>query len=118
MGARIMCRAAVALGILLLGLAGRVTLGANVTWIAMTGFWSSGGNWQRGQGTTGTDAIADFSQLNLTANIVVELDTPRTVGSMIFGDTIPSNNWLLDNNGNSANVLTLAVSSGSPTIQV
>ena len=62
--------------------------------------------------------IADFSTLNITADDTVHLDSARTIGGLKFGDTTPSNNWILDNNGNAANVLTLAVSSGSPTITV
>ena len=66
----------------------------------------------------GTDGIADFSTLNITADDTVHLDTARTIGQLKFGDTTPSNNWILDNNGNFFNVLTLAVSSGTPTITV
>src|SRR6516164_7243959 len=120
MGARIMCRAAVAAGILLLGPTVCVTQGQSGTWIATTGakLWSGTGNWQSGIVANGIDGVADFSTLNLTADNTVELDSSRTIGALMFGDTVPSNNWFLDNNLNSNNVLTLAVSSGSPTITV
>lgn len=48
----------------------------------------------------------------------MHLDSPRTVGSISFDDTTPSNNWTIDNNGDPTNSITLAVSSGTPSIQV
>ena len=42
----------------------------------------------------------------------------RTLGGLIFGDTTPSNDWTIDNSGLTSEVLSLAVSSGSPIIQV
>lgn len=89
-------------------------------WIDTTsgGLWSKPGNWTGGNIADGTGATADFSTLNITANNTVHLDSARAVGFLNFGDTTPSNNWTLDNNGNSLNTLTLAASSGSPVIQV
>ncbi|HEV3415730.1 MAG TPA: hypothetical protein VG056_02920, partial [Pirellulales bacterium] len=94
--------------------------GTNGTWIDATtgGLWSSSANWSGGTIADGTDGIADFSTLNIAADNTVHLDTARTIGTLKFGDTTPSNNWTLDNNGNSPNILTMAVSSGSPLIQV
>jgi fibronectin-binding autotransporter adhesin len=37
---------------------------------------------------------------------------------MNFGDVTPSHNWILDNNGNSANTIQMAVSAGVPQIWV
>ncbi len=92
---------------------------ANGTWTNPTsGLWSNPGNWSGGTIADGTDGIADFSTLNITADDTVHLDSSRTIGTLKFGDTTPSNNWIIDNNGNSANVLTLATSSGMPLIQV
>ena len=89
------------------------------TWIDATsgGFWTAGGNWSGGIPNS-TDAIADFSTLNITADNVVHLNASETVGSLLFGDTTASNNWVLDNNGSASNILTLSVSSGAPTITV
>ncbi|HEV2972555.1 MAG TPA: autotransporter-associated beta strand repeat-containing protein [Pirellulales bacterium] len=94
--------------------------GTNGTWIDATsgGLWSANANWSGGNIANGTDGIADFSTLNITADNTVHLDSARTIGQLKFGDTTPSNNWILDNNGNAADILTLAVSSGSPTITV
>ena len=62
--------------------------------------------------------IADFSTLSITADDTVHMNGPETVGTLLFGDTTPSNNWILDNNNSGGNILTLAVTSGSPTITV
>jgi fibronectin-binding autotransporter adhesin len=94
---------------------------ANGTWSNATsgGLWSSGSNWQNGIIADGGDNTADFGTLDITADNTVHLDSARTIGNLIFGDsTTPSHNWILDNNSNATNVLTLAVASGTPTIQV
>ena len=100
---------------------GTSALAINGTWIDTTsgGLWSVNANWGGiGAIANGTDAIADFSTLDITADDTVHLDSARTIGQLKFGDTVPSNNWVLDNNGNAADILTLAVSTGSPTITV
>ena len=100
--------------------AGQTALAVNGTWIDTTsgGLWSATTNWSGGIVANGTDGIADFSTLDITADNTVHLDSGRTIGQLKFGDTNPSNNWILDNNGNSFNLLTLAVSSGTPAITV
>ncbi len=82
------------------------------------GLWSNGANWQGGNIATGTGASANFGTLNFTSDQTVHLDLSEIVGSLIFGDTSPSNNWTLDDNGITGNTLTLAVTSGTPTIAV
>jgi autotransporter-associated beta strand protein len=82
------------------------------------GLWMNGANWTDGAVALGPDATANFNQINITADpTLVHLDQPLSIGSMIFGDTSGSQTWKLDNNGDAANILTLA-SSGSPTITV
>jgi len=89
-------------------------LGADGTWTNLAGgAWSTAGNWLGGTVADGTDAIADFSTLNITAGTFVNNDAARTVGTLHFGDTTASHNWTLQNAA-----LTLAVSSGTPTITV
>ncbi len=67
----------------------------------------------------GISGVADFSTLNITADDTVHLDSARTIGQLKFGNTgLSSNNWILDNNGNSANTLTMQVSFGNPQIAV
>ncbi len=84
------------------------------TWTSLAGgAWSTTGNWAGSAVADGTNAVADFSTLNITADAVVNSDAPRTVGTLRFGDTTPSHNWELTNS-----TLTLATSSGVPTIDV
>jgi len=85
--------------------------------------WSVSGNWVANTIADGSGATADFSTLDIPAATTVNLDSPRTIGNLIFGDTntaTPSAPtqvvWILANNGNPANVLTLA--GGTPTITV
>jgi autotransporter-associated beta strand protein len=89
------------------------------TWVApfTNGFWNASSNWTGGV-PNGVGAIADFSTLDISFDDSVHLDAPETVGTLIFGDALPTNNWTLDNNGLLSNVLTLAVNSGAPTITV
>src|SRR4051812_23909865 len=86
-------------------------LAANGTWVVNnTGLWSTPGNWLANTVASGIDATADFSTVNITADRTVHLDSARTLGTLTFGDaTLASNNWLLDNNGNALNIITLDV---------
>lgn len=98
------------------------THAANGTWTDTTtgGLWSSASNppWAGGAVADGAGFTADFSTLNITSDNTVHLDTARTIGNLHFGDTDTSSaaGWILNNNGNGANILTL--SGGSPTITV
>jgi autotransporter-associated beta strand protein len=86
-------------------------------WInASGGSWATGGNWQGDSIADGADVLADFATLNLAANPAVVLDGTRTVGGLLFADTTPSHNWTL--NTGSGGPLTLAVSSGTPSVRV
>jgi autotransporter-associated beta strand protein len=84
------------------------------------GTWSTAANWTNAYiPQSGLDAAADFTQVGLTNDTTVDLDAPVTAGTLFFGDTAtPLANWIVDNNGNSANILTLGVSSGSPLVYV
>jgi fibronectin-binding autotransporter adhesin len=80
--------------------------------------WSTVNNWSPNFVVPdGVDWIADFGTINITADNTVNLDSSRTVGTLKFGDTTPSNGWTLNDNG-PGSILTLAVSSGTPQIQV
>ena len=95
------------------------TFATNGSWSNPAGgAWSATTNWLNGSIANGTDALADFSTINLTADATVALDSARTVGVLKFGDTTPSNNWLLNNDFNPANILTLSTSAGTPDIIV
>src|SRR5207244_3377555 len=68
----------------------------------------------------GLGAVPTFGNFDLLANNTVSLDTPRTISGFSFGDTGAASpaSWVIDDNGNTANVLTLDVASGSPTVTV
>jgi len=89
---------------------------ASGTWITASGTsdWSVAGNWAGGTIADGIDATANFSSLNITTNTGVVLDSSRTVGGLTFGDQTAGSSWTLSNSGGS--VLTLAVTSGAPTV--
>ena len=78
-----------------------------------SGDWETLGNWSDGVVPDATDAVADFSTLDLTAPSTVNNETPRTVGILRFADTSPSHDWVVANS-----TLTLATSLGMPTIIV
>ena len=102
---------------------------ANGTWVqaspsgAQT-LWSSGLNWASGTIADGPGFVADFSTLNPNAatNPFINLDTSRSIGQLIFGEsgTANTNTWTLANNGVTTNVLTLdnTGGTGAPTINV
>lgn len=72
--------------------------------------WSNAANWENGVIANGSGATADFANRNLDGEVVVQLDSPRTLGRVVFGDldfTTPTL-WKLSDNGSPANVLTLA----------
>ena len=77
-----------------------------------SGTWGVAANWSGGI-PNGTGAIADFSTLNVTVDSTVTNDTARTVGTLLFAGALAGNDWLL-----TGSTLTLAVSSGSPLINV
>ena len=92
---------------------------ANGTWTQPTtgGLWSNGGNWSGGTIADGSGFTANFSTLNLTANNTVKMDGSRTLTALTFQDTATQFfRWTLDNNGNAANILTLAGTSPSITV--
>ena len=83
------------------------------------GNWGAAANWSNSIFADGSGFTADFNSVNIATDpTVVHLDSARTIGNLIFGDTNTTSaaGWLLDNNGSSANVLTLA--GGTPTITV
>ncbi len=100
--------ALLAISLALLVTAGPVAAQSS-TWTQTTsgGLWTAGGNWFSGTPASGSGSTADFSTLLLPANNTVHLDSPETIGSLLFGDQGSTFNWTLDNNGSSGNILTL-----------
>ena len=73
--------------------------------------WSVATNWVDNAIGDGPLAAVDFKSVNITNDpMVVHLDSSRTLQTLIFGDTVPASaaSWVLDNNGVTANTLTLA----------
>ena len=59
-----------------------------------SGSWGDAANWSGGI-PNATNAVADFSTLNLGFNSTVTNDAVRTVGTLTFDDVTPGNNWTL-----------------------
>ncbi len=79
------------------------------------GSWATAGNWSGNTIASGTNAVADFSTLNITANRNVTLDGAKTLGTLVFDDLdATKNNWTLSTG--TGGPLTLATSSGTPAI--
>ncbi len=83
------------------------------------GAWSDTANWESNVIATGAGATADFATRDIDGAVPVTLDTPRTLGRLVFADADPSSpgQWTVTNNGNVANGITLSTS-GTPTIDV
>ncbi len=82
------------------------------------GLWGTAGNWLDSVIGTGSGVTADFSQVDITADTTVNLDSAQIIGNLIFGDTDTSTaaSWTLANNATPANTLTLAGT--TPTVTV
>jgi len=96
---------------------------ASGTWTQISagsasGTWVDSGtsSWAGGIVADGSGFTADFSTLDITANSTVTLGAPRTIGNLIFADTGTSTagSWTIAGTG--ANVLTLAGT--TPTVTV
>jgi autotransporter-associated beta strand protein len=67
------------------------------TWTnPLGGSWTNPANWTNSLVADGSGVAADFSALDLTADATVTLDGARTIGALLFGDTAPSHNWILN----------------------
>src|SRR5688572_16008926 len=88
---------------------------ADGTWaVDADGNWSELANWSGGTLADGAGSTANFTN-DVTVNRTVTLDTNRTIGNLTFSDNGASNsNWLVNSSGP---ILSLATSTGTPTIQ-
>ncbi len=95
------------------------------SWInTVDGTWSTAANWSGGTIADGAAGIATFDQdvIDLGATPLnragVQLDTPRTINGLVFGDTNTSTpgGWEVYTNDAALNILTLAGT--TPTITV
>ena len=83
------------------------------------GAWNTAGNWLNNVIGGGSGTLSDFSTLDLPADTTVNLDSPVTVGNLVFSDTETATtpaSWTLANNSTPANTLTLAGT--TPTVTV
>lgn len=97
------------------------SLTGNGVWIQTDSghLWGQNNNWDNGIVASGVGNTADFNTLDVSEDVAVVLDTPRTVGNLVFGDVdiaTPAS-WTITSNG-SSNGLTLAVAAGSPIAAV
>ncbi|MCX6894061.1 MAG: autotransporter-associated beta strand repeat-containing protein, partial [Verrucomicrobia bacterium] len=105
------------LSVVLVALQAATGWAANGTWNTPFGASWTSVNWVGGVVADGTGFTADFGTLDIAANRTLTLDGARTIGNLTFGDTTATFfNWTL--NTGTGGPLTLAVSSGSPTITV
>ncbi len=93
---------------------------ATAIWTGTTGdsFWTTSGNWLTNVVPGGANVIADFTALDITASTIARLNSPRTIGNLMFGDTDTNTpaSWTLSNGGTAGNILTLAGT--TPTVTV
>ncbi|HET7534942.1 MAG TPA: hypothetical protein VFJ90_00710, partial [Candidatus Didemnitutus sp.] len=92
---------------------------ATLAWTKQTtgGLWSDPANWDGGVVADGIGAIPTFGNFDLVADNTVQLDSPRTISGITFGDTAVASaaSWTISDNGNASNVLTFDTTSGVPT---
>ena len=106
------------LTLVLPGLFPAIALAQSGTWITSTSGtynWSQAGNWLNGVVADGADNTANFTTAGLTGPITVNLDTPRTIGSLVFANPTNTFGWTVI----ATNPLTFSSTApGGPTIAV
>lgn len=101
---------------------------ASGNWISnASGNWSNAANWQGGTIADGFANTAGFDTLDITTDVTVTLDTSRTIGSLVVGDTNGTHRYTIaasggstltfDNDANAALLQQSATSAGD-TISV
>jgi hypothetical protein len=90
----------------------------NGTWnVDANGTWSTTTNWLNSTVASGTNAAANFANVNLTTARTITVDGNYTIGSMNVGDTYASGPTF-ETYTFSSGTLTLANTTGAPTINV
>ncbi len=79
--------------------------------------WANHSNWFP-LAASGRDAVGDFSTLDIVGESTVFLNADIVVGTLVFGDTMPSGSWKLSPGTPADSTLSLDVSSGEPIIDV
>ncbi|CAN5198166.1 hypothetical protein BH11PLA2_BH11PLA2_37550 [soil metagenome] len=78
--------------------------------------WGTSSNWLSGSVADGTDSTALFSTAGLTAPMIINLDTNRTIGVLSFDNPTNAFGWTISSNTGSQ--LTLSTTTGLPVINV
>ncbi|MES2925055.1 MAG: Ig-like domain-containing protein [Verrucomicrobiota bacterium] len=80
--------------------------------------WGDATNWNVNAVASGSGTTADFGLCDLLADTSLRLDSSRTLGRLVFGDTDYSTpaGWTIDDGGDSSHFITLT--GGTPAIQV
>lgn len=101
--------------LVILLLAPVVVRAADGTWnVDANGNWSDPSNWSDGVVADAADSTAHFTS-GITADRAINLDSNRTIGSLVFSDNgVQGERWLLGSDNGA--VLTLAMSGGTPII--
>ena len=97
---------------------GNILAGAVWTGNALDTLWNTPNNWLDTLVPNGANVAVSFASQDITVDQTVELDSPKTVGKLTFGDTDPGTaaGWFLGNNVTPSNTLTLAGT--NPTVTV
>jgi len=83
-----------------------------------SGVWTNNANWSGGTVADGSGFTANFNTVDPTGDLTVIIDTPQIIGNLTFDDTDTNSaaGWILNNNSDPLNILTLAAT--TPTITV
>lgn len=82
------------------------------------GSWSNGALWSNDLVPNAAGAVADFSNVNISANRMVSLDGSKTIGHLILGDLDTVSGAVWDVGQGSGGTLTLDNQGSSPILQV
>lgn len=105
-------------GTILTGLGGRA-LAVDGTWTnAAGGSYVDTANWAGGTVATGASGTANFNTLDISGDIGVSLETPLTIGNLIFGDTdlTSAATWAINTSNQATTIMTLDNGASKPNI--
>lgn len=111
---------AIVASMIVIGLGGHA-LAVDGTWTnPVGGSYTDPANWSGGAVATGAGGTANFNTLDLTGDIGVSLETPLTIGNLIFGDTGLSSaaTWAINTSNQATTIMTLDNGASKPNITV
>lgn len=98
-----------------------VAVAQNGTWTSLSsGNYGVASNWQGNQVAGGAGNAADFSTLDITSDLSVTLNSPLTIGRLLFGDlnTATGGAWEIRTDDLAAAIVTLDNGGTKPSIRV